>query len=439
MDGSDGKYYLSRRPHSIDWVIHLQGGGSCISELECRERAKGPLGSSLLLSDSITGEYTLSDDPNINPTFHRWNKVVIPYCSGDVFVGRALKHQHPFRIPQLGHYIITTVIEDLIRHYKLNTKYAEILFGGTSAGGVGVIANIDHVQKLASPARVRGYNDGGWFTLYPNYEERYSQSMSSNGLPQFFNLLTEMFDKNWNGFVDVSCRTQMPKAAACLYGELAMSYIEAPMYIMVSQWDTYQLMSMVSSQFRSVNLPLKTHDETVFLAGFGNNTYRSIKRLLSHDATGVFSPACYSHTFLTSCIDGIMCGFPRAQKYTIRGKTAYDGLSLWFKTKGREGSYVDQPDRYPSCNPTCCSEYCNLCLRPSSITKQDVRNRKRKKERRKFERKYFHDAQASSKNKYRESIDRTIALKYLSAGIYWRTNLFLFTFILMISLFILWR
>lgn len=29
-----------------------------------------------------------------------------------------------------------------------------------------------------------------------------------------------MFEKNWDGFVDESCRKQMPKAAACLYGEL---------------------------------------------------------------------------------------------------------------------------------------------------------------------------------------------------------------------------
>lgn len=34
-------------------------------------------------------------------------------------------------------------------------------------------------------------------------------------------LLTfQVFDNYWDGFVDETCREQMPKAAACLYGEL---------------------------------------------------------------------------------------------------------------------------------------------------------------------------------------------------------------------------
>lgn len=80
VDGSDARYYLSRQWESTNWVIHLQGGGSCITYEECRLRSEGPLGSSLPLDDRITGEWTLSNDPKINPTFHSWNKVLIPYC-----------------------------------------------------------------------------------------------------------------------------------------------------------------------------------------------------------------------------------------------------------------------------------------------------------------------------------------------------------------------
>ena len=62
---------------------------------------------------------------------------------------------------------------------------SQILFGGTSAGGIGVLANIDHVQRLTYPARVRGYNDGGWFTLFPNYGE--GEGLDGiNGLPSFY-------------------------------------------------------------------------------------------------------------------------------------------------------------------------------------------------------------------------------------------------------------
>lgn len=32
----------------------------------------------------------------------------------------------------------------------------------------------------------------------------------------------QMFHELWDGFVDESCRANMPKAEACLYGELGM-------------------------------------------------------------------------------------------------------------------------------------------------------------------------------------------------------------------------
>ena len=55
-----------------------------------------------------------------------------------------------------------------------------------------MLANIDHVRKITVPAQVRGYNDGGWFTLYPNYGESYSAGLPSQGLPKFFDVLTDV-------------------------------------------------------------------------------------------------------------------------------------------------------------------------------------------------------------------------------------------------------
>ena len=46
--------------------------------------------------------------------------------SGDVFVGRMLKKNHPYRLPMLGHYIFTAVIQDLVRLYKINGKKTKV-------------------------------------------------------------------------------------------------------------------------------------------------------------------------------------------------------------------------------------------------------------------------------------------------------------------------
>ena len=215
LDGSDAAFYISRNPKSRNWVIRLQAGGSCVLFSECYDRKTTVFGSSEYLQDFITGTFVTSDDPSINPTFHKWNKVFIPYCSGDLFVGRKQAKDHGFGLPMLGHYIVTSVVKQLIRDYRINTKHAKILFGGASAGGIGMLSNVDHVAKMVRPARVLGYNDGGWFTLYRNYLEP-----TGSGAPEFLTTLRFLFKRYWDGFVDESCRAQMPQPAACLYGEM---------------------------------------------------------------------------------------------------------------------------------------------------------------------------------------------------------------------------
>lgn len=365
IDDSDAVFYKSIHLNSKHWIIHLQAGGSCVSLDDCLERSNGPLGSSIHMDYAFTGEYTLSNDPKVNPTFHSWNKVFIPYCSGDVFVGRKPKHKHPFKMPMLGHFIVVAVIKQLIQDYRINRKGVKILFGGTSAGGLGVIANVDHVKNLTHPAEVKAYNDGGWFTLYPNFGEDFF----SPELPQFFKFLTYIFDHYWDGFVDETCRDQMPKAAACLYGELASKHISTPLFVMVARWDSYQLTRLVAVNFKSISLPPKKNKERKYLAKFGNNTYRSLTTLSLRPKCGVFSPACHCHTFLTSCFEGsTSCQYPPTHRYSIKGQTAYGALSEWFTTNGKRGTYIEKPSQVPSCNPTCCSSLCHKCMLEKKVS-----------------------------------------------------------------------
>ena len=47
-----------------------------------------------------------------------------------------------------------------------------------------MLSNIDYVAKMVKPAKVLGYNDGGWFTLYRNYLEP-----TGSGAPEFLGTL----------------------------------------------------------------------------------------------------------------------------------------------------------------------------------------------------------------------------------------------------------
>ncbi|EDO38898.1 predicted protein [Nematostella vectensis] len=300
LDGSPAVFYLSRNPYSKDWVIQLQAGGSCGDHKTCHERAKGSFGSSKDYELYMTGSFLSSDNPNENPTFASWNKVLVPYCSGDVFVGRKTKETHPYGLQMLGHFIVKAVVQQLMDDYKINTTGTVILFGGASAGGLGMLANVDFVQQMVLPAKV-------------------------------------------HLFLHVVCSA-------------VFKYLSTPIYVMVAQWDSYQLQELVPSQFPKVRLPPELPSEAAYLAKFGNNTHRSLRRLIMSKMSGVFSPACFMHTF-----SGEAEILSVTSKYNIQGKTAYKAFSEWHVSGGAHGTYVERPLDTPFCNPSCCSSLCTKC------------------------------------------------------------------------------
>jgi len=287
--------------------------------------------------------------------FSSWNKVFVPYCSGDVFVGRKGKNTNPHNMNMFGHFIVKAVFLQLIEDYKIDSSDTKILFGGASSGGLGMLANIDFIQELVKPAQIRGYNDGGWFTLYPNFGET-----ANAGPPFFFKVLSYMFHELWDGFVDESCRANMPKAEACLYGELVFKHLTAPVYVFVAQWDSYQLQELVHSKFPTMRLPPELPSEAEYLGKFGKNTHRSLRRVINSQKDGVFSPACFMHAFSSDNITNT----DQTLSCEIGGKTPYKAFSEWFISNGTRGTYVEEPLDKPECNPSCCSKLCLKCRKP---------------------------------------------------------------------------
>jgi hypothetical protein len=78
LDNSPAGYYFAPgESGSTIWVINLQGGGSCMEEADCLQRAKGHLGSSRKWPATDSGNKSpfLSPDASKNPgDFHRLNQ-----------------------------------------------------------------------------------------------------------------------------------------------------------------------------------------------------------------------------------------------------------------------------------------------------------------------------------------------------------------------------
>ena len=109
----------------------------------------------------------LSSDREENPHFADANHVLVPYCSSDSWSGTApADPKAGTRFSFLGAEILAEVVRELFSWEKLGSG-RELYLVGSSAGGTGVLVNLDNiadlVRSLGSHMRVRGVVDSGWF------------------------------------------------------------------------------------------------------------------------------------------------------------------------------------------------------------------------------------------------------------------------------------
>lgn len=94
LDGSPSALYISEGA-SGKILIYFEGGGMCsgmtlADTLEnCYQRSKTSFGSSksYLPAMDFHSFTVLSNDKTINPLYHNWTKVFVPYCDGVLHQG----------------------------------------------------------------------------------------------------------------------------------------------------------------------------------------------------------------------------------------------------------------------------------------------------------------------------------------------------------------
>lgn len=103
-----------------------------------------------------------------NPYWHDANHVLVPYCSSDSWSGTKAMPEIRDGWSFMGSLIVRQVIADLIPLGLGRSQGGELLLAGSSAGGLGVMLNLDKVKRFLRVERglkiaVRGVSDSGWF------------------------------------------------------------------------------------------------------------------------------------------------------------------------------------------------------------------------------------------------------------------------------------
>ncbi len=185
-DGSQYKYFVKFTEGADDVVIMFEGGGACWDYLSCTGSAR-----SAANKDGIPDDYAdevgtlatitfgadvlyplMNDDPAVTP-MHDWNKVFLPYCTGDVFAGDAVVTyfdpngtSDPLEFRHVGHRNVLGVIDQLKVFFP---RIDRMFVGGCSAGGAGAINNYYHLRTGLDPSLGFLLNDAG--PIFPDEAE----------------------------------------------------------------------------------------------------------------------------------------------------------------------------------------------------------------------------------------------------------------------------
>ncbi|XP_077055558.1 carboxylesterase notum2 [Siphateles boraxobius] len=351
-DGTAAGFYLKEFKGSKRWLIFLEGGWCCYNKETCDSRYKAipRLMSSTDWPQTRKGSGLLSTQADENPHWYNANIVFVPYCSSDVWSGSKAasksKQGKETEYAFMGSQIIREVIKDLAPKGLKQAKV--VMLAGTSAGGTGVLLNIDKVssllEQLGADAQVRGLVDSGWF-LESKQQKVPDCPDSASCTP------VDAIKKGlrlWSGVVPEKCKQQYKRGEdwQCFFGHKLHSYITAPLFVVQWLFDEEQL--------RVENIYMGgqslSEQQWTYMQNLGKELKNSFK-----DVTAVFAPSCLSHTLITKS---------NWMDFQVKGTSLSRALQCWDKSlqeanknsktalKGCPFHLIDNC-QWPQCNPTC--------------------------------------------------------------------------------------
>lgn len=349
-DGSPSAYYFKYATDSSfadQWLFHLQGGGQCFSEASCQQRSPS-LMSSTAFSNTIEIEGLFNEDASLTP-FHAMNKVYVPYCSSDGWIGDAAAGEVTWGLEFRGQRIIRSALADLVAQGKISSE-SVITFGGTSAGARGMMNNVDFLSStLPSGALVRGV-----LLDSPYYIDIEPFSSSFEG---FQNQTMEIYNRyNVSAVIPSDCSAVYSAAAGeewkCLYGQYRMPFVKTPYLLIASQYDSYQLSNNIGEE-PVVEGHYLNPAATEYAKAFAEKTRTLLSELQvtkteKTETSLIFSWACYNHA---------VCQSSRYYSASIDGFSENDASTVLLNTV--DMNTVAISSWIENCTGSCCGTDCS--------------------------------------------------------------------------------
>uniref|UniRef100_A0A182MV41 Notum n=1 Tax=Anopheles culicifacies TaxID=139723 RepID=A0A182MV41_9DIPT len=284
-DGSQAGFYLRKSPGSRRWVVFFEGGWHCYDHKSCRTRwlKQRHLMTSVQWPETRDVGGLLSALPSENPYWYNANHVFVPYCSSDSWSGTKVRPDTRDGLRFMGSLIVRQVMSDLVPLGLGHSQGADLLMAGSSAGGLGVMLNLDKVRTFLQNERglkvsVRGVSDSGWFLDREPYTP--GAVAASEAVRQGW--------KMWDGALPQACVAEHTKEPwRCYFGHRLYNTLKSPLFVF--QW----LFDEAQMRADSVGAPV-TPQQWDYIHDMGGALRESL-----NNVSAVFAPSCIGHSVLT--------------------------------------------------------------------------------------------------------------------------------------------
>lgn len=148
IDGTPAGFSVNFNPASTKLFVYLEGGGACFNQFCESLFTRGP---------NEPGAGGVFDRSNPANPLGDWTWVYVPYCSGDVYAGKAETMLAGKMRTFSGYANITAFLERLVPSFDVD----QVVLGGSSAGGFGAAVNFPQTQRAFGSVPVALIDDSG--------------------------------------------------------------------------------------------------------------------------------------------------------------------------------------------------------------------------------------------------------------------------------------
>ena len=333
LDGSPPAYYRrvsSSLENATKFIVYFQGGGWCYTNEECLARSKTPIGSSLSYAPSIAESKggIVDPDPDVNPNFHSWTQIWVPYCDGTSWSGNrtdpvGVGNQ---TIYYRGRANMRALVAALRRDQGLD-QATDIIMDGGSAGGLTVFLHADFFGSLLpSAASFAAIGDAGWF--------RPSVALDKEG----YTKLVHAMVSNSEAISDEDCIRE-EGLSNCFFAPVVFPHLSTKMFVLEGMYDSWQLRHILGFPCATYGDKLSrcTLAQNASLESYGVHMRASIRLALTSTPHHQRSAGA----FVSQCIIHVQSVFNENHDVwhgalTINGDTPHDVVSRWyFNTDGK--------------------------------------------------------------------------------------------------------